>query len=351
MLLINYAKDTLLNYYSNWLGTKLTYLIENDWSIKQDGINITSNLRIDFKSRVSLSFYGLRNQIVHFGSENIFMGKRGCHFPEDSNKTVLTWFHVLPTDIARLKILRNFQKKICFIHTASSITENQLISAGLEKKKIVKIPLGVYTNIFRPISINNSKKLRQELGLPTDRIIIGSFQKDGVGWGEGLKPKLIKGPDIFVDVVKKLKSYNPYVLLTGPARGYVKKRLTEEKIEFKHFIAKSNLELSKFYQTLDLYIISSRIEGGPKAVVEALASGVPIVSTKVGMVEDVIDDSLEGFLAESEDVSGLTKGAKRIIEDSVFRNRLIRNGLKKIKKYDHRIVADEYYKKIYKYLL
>ena len=37
------------------------------------------------------------------------------------------------------------------------------------------------------------KKIKHNLGIPEDYLVIGSFQKDGEGWGEGLKPKLIKG--------------------------------------------------------------------------------------------------------------------------------------------------------------
>ena len=42
------------------------------------------------------------------------------------------------------------------------------------------------------------KKDKHNLGIPEDYTVIGSFQKDGKGWGEGLKPKLIKGPDILL---------------------------------------------------------------------------------------------------------------------------------------------------------
>ena len=49
------------------------------------------------------------------------------------------------------------------------------------------------------------KKIKHNLGIPEDYLVIGSFQKDGEGWGEGLKPKLIKGPDIFIETIKLIK--------------------------------------------------------------------------------------------------------------------------------------------------
>ena len=46
--------------------------------------------------------------------------------------------------------------------------------------------------------------LRKKFNLPTDAFIVGSFQKDGSGWGQGFQPKKVKGPDILIDNFKDL---------------------------------------------------------------------------------------------------------------------------------------------------
>ena len=46
-------------------------------------------------------------------------------------------------------------------------------------------------------------RARTRLGLPGSAFVVGSFQKDGVGWGEGLEPKLIKGPDVLLAVAER----------------------------------------------------------------------------------------------------------------------------------------------------
>ena len=63
------------------------------------------------------------------------------------------------------------------------------------------IPL---TKIAEEVTFIVQDNIRNLLGIPRNSILIGSFQKDGVGWKEGIKPKLIKGPDIFVKVLDKL---------------------------------------------------------------------------------------------------------------------------------------------------
>src|SRR5207245_2640004 len=62
--------------------------------------------------------------------------------------------------------------------------------------------------------------------------VVGSFQKDGVGLGEGLQPKLVKGPDLLVATLEWLHASVPelVVLLTGLARGYVRTELERRAI-------------------------------------------------------------------------------------------------------------------------
>ena len=77
------------------------------------------------------------------------------------------------------------------------------------------------------------------------------------------------------------------VLLTGPSRGFVKQGLTSMNIPFWHLNVPSKYLLPSLYKSLDLYIICSRFEGGPKSFLEACSCGIPVVSTPVGQVSDI----------------------------------------------------------------
>ena len=88
------------------------------------------------------------------------------------------------------------------------------------------------------------------------------FQKDGEGWGRGLKPKLIKGPDIFIETIKKLKNKidKLYILLSGPSRGYIQNELVKINIRYINF--KDYYKTPLLYYLIDLYFIPAREEGG-----------------------------------------------------------------------------------------
>ena len=73
----------------------------------------------------------------------------------------------------------------------------------------------------------------------------------------------------------------------------------ELKVQAKedHFVT-SDDEMREFYNSLDLYICASRSEGTPRPVIEAAACGVPSISTDVGIVPELIDNGINGFIVD-----------------------------------------------------
>ena len=106
-----------------------------------------------------------------------------------------------------------------------------------------------------------------------------------------MKPKLSKGPDIFISIVVDLnkKHQNLLVLLTGRRRNYIIGELEKNSIKYLYYPMVNSNELNELYNCLDLYIVSSRVEGGPRAIIECGISNTPIISTNVGIAELILD--------------------------------------------------------------
>jgi len=337
---------------------KIYYIIEPiKWVISLEGKYISRNINALYNQQVEiiktskLRISRINNQIIHFGSRNTFL-PYNHNYVNKNNSIIMTWYHGTDEDVEYIKLLPEASKELSFIHTSCTITREQLIKWGAEGEKIKIIPIGVDISLFDSMKKYNKRDIRKKMGIPDNAICIGSFQKDGDGWGEGNSPKLIKGPDIFCNVVERLNEEYPiFVLLTGPARGYVKGRLDKAGIPFKHFYLKNYLNIVKFYKALDLYIISSRAEGGPKAILESFASGVPLVSTNVGMVYDIAQNGYNAMVSEIDDIESLVDGCRKVIEDDDLRSRLISEGFKTVKDFDWKIIAGKYYKEIYSELL
>ena len=145
-----------------------------------------------------------------------------------------------------------------------------------------------------------------------------------------MDPKLIKGPDVFINCMNLLKSKIPHlqVLLTGPSRGDVKKKLNELKIPYQHHYIKSYQDIQKFYHALDLYIIPSREEGGPRAQLESMACGIPLVTTNVGMSIDLVEHQVNGWKVDVEDYEDLCYWAEHVLENNNSLNNVLSNARK-----------------------
>ena len=354
-ILFNIIRRELLNLTRSQ-KLDLYYIVEKrDWSIKWDGKYITGGLNEKELLNASIGRRHAakiaKNKILHFGSRNLYLpdAYKQIH---SSNKVVFTWFHGTDEDVNFVNALPKCVAFTDLVHTSCATSQQNLIRWGIPEDKLVVVPLGVDLQLFHPISNEEKSRRRKELDIPQGKVVIGSFQKDGVGWDEGLEPKLIKGPDVFCDTcIEVNRHHSVHALLTGPARGYVKKRLDQEGITYTHICLDDFMRVAWYYPIADICLISSRAEGGPKALLEGMASGVPVVSTRVGMSADLIRNGENAFISDIEDVESLADHCLCLIENDDLRLDIIDNALEEIPNYSWARIAERYYQEIYKPLL
>jgi glycosyltransferase involved in cell wall biosynthesis len=258
----------------------------------------------------------LTSGIVEFGSQ--YQWVEWQRYLSPKCRFVSTFFHGKESDgpqVARhIDAFLASEPRLDAIVASATLVRDRLLAWGVPAKKIAVIPIGCETGRFAPPSPEQRKIARARFGIRDHEIVIGTFQKDGEGWGEGDVPKLIKGPDIFLAAVEKLAKVAPiFVLVSGPARGYIRKGLTRLGIRHAYHYAPDRDELAKLYHPLDLYLVTSREEGGPMALMESMSSGVAVVSTRVGMAPDLITDGISGALVEVDDVEAIVSRASEMM--------------------------------------
>jgi glycosyltransferase involved in cell wall biosynthesis len=234
-----------------------------------------------------------------------------------------SYFHGLPNtgDEVFDRVYRSLEKnheKLARVQVSHSEMRTVITQTGMDPSKIFLIPIGINTEYFPFRSAEQKRNARLDLGIPQSAFLVGSFQKDGVGWEDGDEPKLVKGPDVFVEAMKRLKKDIPelFVLLSGPARGYVRKGLEQAGVPYLHRYLQSYPDIAKLFQTLDLYVVASRQEGGPKAILESMASGVPLVTTRVGQAMDLVKHGENAWMAGVEDVDALVAYSLQVYRSS-----------------------------------
>ncbi|MGF1531053.1 MAG: glycosyltransferase [Puniceicoccaceae bacterium] len=147
-------------------------------------------------------------------------------------------------------------------------------------------------------------KFCQQHGLEPDCFLVGNFHRDS-SMLDLSKPKKQKGADLFLEIVDTVYRLRPKlrVVLAGPRRHWIRKGLRERGIPFVFLGTESEADdlalntlsldaVAAIYRCLDLYLITSRWEGAPNALLEAAATLTPILSTPVGQSPDILQERL-----------------------------------------------------------
>lgn len=211
-------------------------------------------------------------------------------------KVVATIHHIVPEKFDENK-RRDFESRDRFVDLYHVYNEEtKKLVELLSKKPVSLVEYWANQNIWK--KTGEKKSLRETYGLPIDSFILGSFQRDSEGNDE-TQPKLEKGPDLFADYVTKIwgdwnegrLERQPHVLLAGWRRQYLINRLNKEKIPFSYLERPPQRVLNDLYQTLDLYPVTSRCEGGPQSLIECGLLDVNVVSREVGISKQVLPET------------------------------------------------------------
>jgi glycosyltransferase involved in cell wall biosynthesis len=202
-----------------------------------------------------------------------------------TKKVVCTYHHIVNSKFNK----DDFESLDYYVdkyHVISNKTESQI--RKLTKKTIFNHPFWVNQKLWFPI--NEKNELRKSFGFHEKQYLIGSFQRDTES--HDLKsPKLEKGPDILFSIISKIaqENKNLTVVLTGKNRQFIINKFQENGIGYKYFEMIDLESINKLYNTLDMYVVSSRVEGGPQAILECAASKTPIISRDVGIASEILN--------------------------------------------------------------
>lgn len=160
----------------------------------------------------------------------------------------------------------------------------------LTNKPIVLIKY--WTNQFIWRRSDTRELLRRKHNLPGG-YLCGSFQRDSEGHDVSL-PKLEKGADLLADALIKIRDEqrrDTHVVLAGWRRNYVIDRLAKASVPYTYIELPTQETLNELYQTLSVYLVTARTEGGPQALLECALTGTPVISTPVGIAEQVLRET------------------------------------------------------------
>ena len=144
----------------------------------------------------------------------------------------------------------------------------------------------------------------------------------------------------FAIIKEKFPAARLLITGDGPQKSYLKslvKDLSVSNVEFLEGL--SNEEMPGVYRRASIFLHATKIESFGIALVEALASGVPVVSTNVGGIPDIIKDEVNGYLIEFDDHTAMAERVIKLLEDRNLHAQFVEEGLKTAKQYSGSVLA------------
>jgi len=214
-----------------------------------------------------------------------------------------------------------FKKAYAILAISESVRKEIRDTCGIDQTRVFayeyKIP-----RVFNP---SVSRSLRMTLN-PKGKIVLTICR---------IHPQ--KGLEYLVEasriVVKAMTDAKFVIKAHSSEKNYEKKLLSminKFNLQRYYVILKENVpysELPKYMRAADVFVLPSISEALGVVLLEAMASGVPVVATRIGGIADIIIHEHNGLLFEPRDVEGLASAIVRVLKDERLSKRLIEGGL------------------------
>ena len=201
------------------------------------------------------------------------------------------------------------------------------LSAGLRASKLQQVPNGVDLNRFAPVSVERRAELRRRLGLPVDRpviLFVGILSRD-------------KQPQVLFQAWSSLQgagSMRSMLVLVGPTspRQFEADADLAEEIRSEanrlqlgdrvRFVPPTH-KVEEYFQAADIYVLPSAREGLPIALLEAMASGLPSIASRLpGSTDVIVTDRSNGLLVPPGDAAAFASAIDSLLRDRALAERL-----------------------------
>lgn len=221
-----------------------------------------------------------------------------------------------------LALMKFFDRLIAVSHA----TKSEMVEEGLPAEKIEMIHNGIDTDAWSPLRRSNA--FREELGLTGAYPVVGYVgrinpEKDLETWLRAASAVARTYPDARFVIV-------------GDGRdgtGAVLQRLASELgIGEQVLFPGYRSDLQSVYSAFDVFMLSSRREGLPNSLLEAMAMGLPVVTTDVAGAKELVAHGQTGFVLAQGDATGLGQALLTLVEDRLLLQRMGEEGRKRVER-------------------
>lgn len=190
------------------------------------------------------------------------------------------------------------------ILVGSSFVRESFIAEGVSAEKLVVIPYGADTQLFEPTEKNASQSAKLRL------LFVGQIgQRKGISY--------------LLEAMRRMEGKGDSLTMVGKIQGN-DQALAPYRHLFRHIPHMPRSELREIYRQADVFVFPTLVEGMPLVVLEAMASGLPVITTSNGP-GDIVRDGVDGFLVPSRDRDAIVDRLERLRANPQLRAEMGRN--------------------------
>jgi L-malate glycosyltransferase len=217
-------------------------------------------------------------------------------------------FHLRGNALSRWK----YRQVDCFI-CASDAIRRMLVGDGIPDERTVTVPEGI--DLGRVMAAPPAE-LHKELWLPHHAPVVGNVA--------ALVPH--KGQRHLIDaaalVVRQAPDVRFVIAGEGELRPSLERQIKELRLEKHVFLAGFRPDVLSLHKAFDVFVMSSVTEGLGTSLLDAMASGKPIVATRVGGIPEVVVDGETGVLVPPRDPAAMAGSIVKLVADEALRRRM-----------------------------
>lgn len=173
----------------------------------------------------------------------------------------------------------------------------------------------------------DAKAFRESFGLPHDAVLCVAVGR--LVWAKGYEDFI----SAFSAIAKMHKSVFAMIIGDGTLREALENRISQLGLDGRVFLLgfQEREDVLNILHCSDIFVMSSRSEGLPFALLEAAALGLPIVSTKCGGIPEIVTDKEEALLVPIGDISALSSALTSLLSDTAMATRIGKNAMDRIR--------------------
>lgn len=203
-----------------------------------------------------------------------------------------------------------------FFCVSSDVADSILALKLVPRRKVCVIPNGIDLSRFSDSDAAQRAALRASLGIPSGAPLIGTIGRLNE----------VKRQDLLIEAFAALAQRFPdsHLLIVGdgPMTESLRAQARGLNLDSRVHFAGYQSHPEQYLALLDVFALTSRIEGMPLVVLEAAAMRVPVIASRVGGLHEVSDDGRAILLYDFGDQPALIAGLERLLTDKPFARQL-----------------------------